>query len=113
MPPFTSPASRRGRPSEHTRLLQCAQGILERSDRATPWEPDTVGLPDTHSDSALARINDVAFYANARNEVSALARICVSLLLLHTPEEVNGKRCQSCRLEWPCPTFEEISRLPG
>ncbi|MBR8745014.1 hypothetical protein [Nocardiopsis sp. MG754419] len=111
MSPFTRPASRRGRPSEHARLLQCVQGILDRSDRAVPWEPDTVGLPEAHSDSALARINDVAFYANARNEVSTLARVCVDLLLLHSPEEHDGSRCVSCRLTWPCATFGEISRL--
>ena len=111
MPPFTRPATRRGRPSEHARLLQCVQEILERSDRAVPWEPDTVGLPDARSDSALARINDVAFYANARNEVSALASVCVDLLHLHNPDDEDEHRCRGCRLPWPCPTFGEISRL--
>lgn len=111
MPPFTRPAARRGHPSEHARLLQRVQEILERSDRAVPWEPDTVGLPDARSDSALARINDVAFYATARNEVSALASVCVDLLRLHSPDEGGLRRCQGCRLAWPCPTFGEISRL--
>lgn len=111
MPPFTRPVTRRGRPSEHTRLLQCVQGILERSDRAVPWEPDTVGLPDARSDSALARVNDLAFYANARNEVSALAGVCVDLLLLHSPDSGEGHECQGCGLAWPCPTFDEIARL--
>ncbi len=111
MPPFTRPATRRGRPSEHARLLQCVQEIMERSDRAVPWEPDTVGLPDARSDSALARINDVAFYANARNEVSALAGVCVDLLRLHNPDEEDEHSCRGCRLPWPCPTFGEISRL--
>lgn len=113
MPPFTSPANRRGRPSEHARLLQCVQEILERSDRAVPWDPDTVGLPDAHSDSALARINDVAFYANAREEVTNLAGVCAHLLLLHSPDGDDGSRCQGCRLPWPCPSFGEISRLLG
>ncbi|MEU3017926.1 MULTISPECIES: hypothetical protein [unclassified Nocardiopsis] len=89
------------------------QEIAERSDRAVPWEPDTVGLPEARSDSALARINDVAFYANARNEVSALAGVCVDLLRLHRPDERDQPRCQGCRLAWPCPTFGEISRLLG
>lgn len=111
MPPFTRPATRRGYLSEHAVLLQCVQQILERSDRAAPWEPDTVGLPDARSDSALARINDVAFYANARNEVSALAGVCVDLLRLHSPAEEDEHHCRGCRLDWPCPTFGEISRL--
>ncbi len=113
MPPFTRPATRRVHDSEHARLLQCVQGILERSDRAVPWEPDTVGLPDARSDSALARINDVAFYANARNEVSALAGLCLDLLGLHSPDDRDEPHCQGCRLPWPCPTFGEIARLLG
>lgn len=111
MPPFTRPATRRGRLSEHARLLQCVQQILERSDRAVPWDPDTVGLPEAPSDSALARINDVAFYANARNEVSTLASVCADLLHLHSPGDENEHRCRGCRLPWPCPTFGEIARL--
>ena len=113
MPPFTRSASRRGHLSEHARLLQCVQGIQERSVRAVPWEPETVGIPDAASDSALARINDVAFYANARDEVSALAGVCVDLLRLHSPDDGDGpdERCRGCLLAWPCPTFGELSRL--
>ncbi|MFE3459713.1 hypothetical protein ACFXKD_19400 [Nocardiopsis aegyptia] len=118
MPPFTRQAPRtslRGRHSEHARLLRCVQGIQERSARAVPWEPDTVGLPEPASDSALARINDVAFYANAREEVSALAGVCADLLRLHSPdtEEDGGAEqvCHGCRQPWPCPTFDELARL--
>ncbi|MGW5878921.1 hypothetical protein ACWFMI_20470 [Nocardiopsis terrae] len=120
MPPFTRPATRRGRHlSDHARLLQCVQQILERSAQAVPWEPETVGLPDARPGGALARINDVAFYANARDEVATLAGVCVDLLLLHSPDgseqpdRTSGRSCRSCRLTWPCPTFGEISRLLG
>ncbi|MEU1901013.1 hypothetical protein [Nocardiopsis dassonvillei] len=113
MSPFTRPASGRGHPSEHARVLQCVLGIRERSARAVPWEPDTVGIPASGRSSALARINDVAFYANAREEVSALAGICVDLLHLHAPDDgdEDGDRCRGCRLAWPCPTFAELCRL--
>lgn len=110
MPPFTRPE--RGLLADHARLLRCVQGIQDRSARAVPWEPDTVGLPRPRSNSALARINDVAFYANARNEVTALADVCAQLLRLHRPEEERGEElCTGCRQTWPCPSFEEISRL--
>lgn len=120
MPPFTRQAPRtslRDRHSEHARLLRCVQGIQERSARAVPWEPDTVGLPEPASDSALARINDVAFYANAREEVSTLAAVCAELLRLHSPDTGGGgggggeQVCDGCRRPWPCPTFGELSRL--
>ncbi|RKS05184.1 hypothetical protein DFP74_0777 [Nocardiopsis sp. Huas11] len=120
MPPFTRQAPRtplRGRHSEHDRLLRCVQGIQERSARAVPWEPDTVGLPEPATDSALARINDVAFYANAREEVSVLAGVCADLLRLHSPDAdadadtAGGQVCHGCRQPWPCPTFDELARL--
>ncbi|MEV2277507.1 hypothetical protein AB0I72_18170 [Nocardiopsis sp. NPDC049922] len=111
----TTPAPRGGFTSPHARLLRCVQGIRERSARAVPWEPDTVGLPRAgDSDSALARINDVAFYANARDEVAALAGVCVDLLFLHRPDEdgdPEGRRCLGCELPWPCLTFGELTRL--
>ncbi|MDE3721256.1 MULTISPECIES: hypothetical protein [Nocardiopsis] len=106
--PFTRPTQ--GTAIEHAKLLRCVEGIRERSARAVPWEPDTVGIPPGGSDSALARINDVAFYANARNEVSTLAGVCAELLRLHHPQDEGGA-CGGCRQIWPCPTFEEISRL--
>ncbi|MFD6952501.1 hypothetical protein A6A08_11960 [Nocardiopsis sp. TSRI0078] len=113
MPPFTRPASGRGPLFEHARLLQCVLCIRERSTRAAPWEPDTVGIPAARSPSALARINDVAFYANAREEVSSLADVCVDLLHLHAPDagEHGECRCRGCLLTWPCPTFARIRRL--
>ncbi|MCK9870466.1 hypothetical protein MRI28_12590 [Nocardiopsis dassonvillei] len=92
-------------------MLQCVLGIRERSARAVPWEPDTVGIPSSGRSNALARINDVAFYANAREEVSALAGVCVDLLHLHAPDDEDGDRCRGCRLAWPCPTFGELCRL--
>lgn len=108
MPPFIRSTRRL---SEHARLLQHVRSIQERCDRALPWEPDTVGLPESDSESALARINDVAFYAHARDEVSTLARICAHLLQLHHPDE--GEYCANCRLPWPCPTFDEMAHLLG
>ena len=104
-----SSARSTARLSEHTRLLRCVQGIQERCDRAAPWEPDTVGLPAPTSPSALSRINDVAFYAHARQEVSALAAVCAHLVRLHHPD--GEESCASCSHPWPCATFVEIARL--
>lgn len=106
MPPFTRSTRRL---SEHARLLQHVRGIQERCDRALPWEPDTVGLPESDSDNALARINNVAFYARARDDVATLASICAHLLRLHHPD--GSEHCASCHLPWPCPTFDEMTDL--
>lgn len=109
--PFTRPT--KGSATEHASLLRCVENIRERSARAVPWEPDTVGIPRGGSESPLSRINDVAFYANARNDVAALAGVCAELLRLHHPGDDGTGTCAGCGPVWPCPTFEEISRLLG
>lgn len=113
MPPFTTPVS--NQLSDHAKLLRCVQGIRERSVKAVPWEPDTVGIPEAACDSALARINDLAFYAHARDDVTTLAGVCVDLLGLHRPAggAQELQHCQGCGLAWPCPTFGALLGLLG
>ncbi len=104
---------------EHERLRLHAEGIRERATKAMPWLPETVGLPPQVADNALLRINDVAFYANARHESVMFADLCLNLLALHRPhsagELTSGPaptvhRCNCCMLRWPCPTIREMSQ---
>ncbi|MFC3999449.1 hypothetical protein ACFOVU_26290 [Nocardiopsis sediminis] len=113
-------ASSMGRLDDHQRLRLYVEGIRDRADKAVPWAPDTVGIPPQAGENALLRINDVAFYANARDEVTALADFCLSLLDLHHPRDCGGVssaeapaalRCHSCMLRWPCPSVRELARL--
>ncbi|WP_017623355.1 hypothetical protein [Nocardiopsis chromatogenes] len=106
----------------HERLRLYIEGVRERADRAVPWGPDTVGVPRQSCDSGLLRINDVAFYANARHEISAFAGLCLNLLSLHRPRDGGGissapapavQRCRCCMLRWPCPTIREMAELLG
>ncbi|MBB4933470.1 hypothetical protein F4561_004290 [Lipingzhangella halophila] len=111
-------ASSTGQNDEHERLRLHAEGIRERAAKAVPWGPETVGLPPQISESALLRINDVAFYANARQESIAFADLCLRLLALHHPRDAGGltsgaappiQRCNCCMLRWPCPTIREMT----
>ncbi|TDQ52149.1 hypothetical protein EV190_108131 [Actinorugispora endophytica] len=113
-------ASTPGQLDEHERLRMYVEGVLERADRAVPWGPETVGVPASAGGSALMRLNDVAFYANARQEVSAFAALCLNLLALHRPRDAGGvssgpacalRRCNCCMLRWPCPTVQEMTGL--
>ncbi|RNL80655.1 hypothetical protein [Halostreptopolyspora alba] len=115
----SSYASSTGQCDEHERLTLHAEGIRERATKAMPWGPETVGLPPQVVENALLRINDVAFYANARQESIAFAELCLSLLELHHPRDGGGvtsgdappiQRCNCCMLRWPCPTIREMSR---
>jgi hypothetical protein len=71
---------------------------------------------------------DLAFLANAREELLRFAELGLRLAELHQPQEVSAitsdpagqfHRCGSCMWRWPCPTFrildEVLSRdlLPG
>ncbi|CAM4375276.1 hypothetical protein GCM10009799_40110 [Nocardiopsis rhodophaea] len=113
-------ASAEGQLDDHERLRLYIEGVRERAVKAVPWGPDTVGIPRQASESALLRINDVAFYANARQEVTRFAELCLSLLQLHHPRDGGGlssgaapptQRCNCCMLRWPCPTLRDMVRL--
>lgn len=103
---------------DHDRLRLHFEGVRERARQAVAWSPDAVGIPDRDRENGLLRVNDVAFYAGAREEVSAFADLCLGLLHLHHPrggsgqQEGPGRRCSSCAARWPCPTMRELSRLP-
>ncbi|MDA8371737.1 MAG: hypothetical protein M0026_17985 [Nocardiopsaceae bacterium] len=113
---FASPA---GQLDDHERLRLHVEGVRERAAKAVPWGPDTVGIPPQEAENALLRINDVAFYANARDEVIAFADLCLHLLDMHRPHNSDGPadsrvaKCRCCMLSWPCPTIREMARLPS
>ncbi|MUL42109.1 hypothetical protein FZ103_13130 [Streptomonospora sp. PA3] len=114
---FTSAA---GQLDDRERLRIYIEGIRERAAKAVPWGPDTVGLPPQAAENALLRINDIAFYANARQEIMAFADFCLALLETHGPRDAGAlssggappaQRCRCCMLRWPCPTLREMARL--
>lgn len=105
---------------DHDRLRLHVEGVCERARQAVPWSPETVGIPAQGHDDGLLRLNDVAFYANARDEVAAFTEVFLALLGLHRPRDGCGvssgptsaaRRCTCCMLRWPCPTIREMARL--
>ncbi|QBI55591.1 hypothetical protein [Streptomonospora litoralis] len=113
---FTSAA---GGLDEHERLRSHVEGIRERAAKAVPWGPDTVGIPPQAGENALMRVNDIAFYANARQEIVSFADLCLALLDSHRPRDAGAigsgdsapaQRCRCCMLRWPCPTVREMAR---
>ncbi|KIH98297.1 hypothetical protein LP52_14165 [Streptomonospora alba] len=113
-------ASTAGQLDDHERLRIYVEGIRERAAKAVPWGPDTVGVPAQSDGNALMRINDIAFYANARQEIASFADLCLALLETHRPRDAGAlssdstppvRRCRCCMLRWPCPTVREMGRL--
>lgn len=104
---------------DHEQLRLFVEGVRERAEEATPWEPHTIGVPNT-TDDALTHATDVAFYANARTEVATFTAVCLKLLALHRPRDGGGissdpnhqpQRCGCCMARWPCPTITEMRQL--
>ncbi|GAA3764968.1 hypothetical protein HDA32_001245 [Spinactinospora alkalitolerans] len=118
--PIDVSVSAPGRLDDHERLRLYIEGVRERAAKAVSWGPETVGIPAQPAENALLRINDVAFYANARSEIIAFADTCLNLLSLHRPRDGGGvssgpapmtQRCRCCMLRWPCPTVTEMAGL--
>lgn len=64
--------------------------------------------------------HDLAFLAEAREEVLGFAELGLRLIELHQPLEAGGvssdtsapvQRCRSCMWRWPCPTFRTLAEV--
>ena len=64
--------------------------------------------------------DDLAFLAEAREEMLGFAELGLRLLELHQPLDAGGVasdaaapalRCRSCMWRWPCPTFRTIAEV--
>jgi hypothetical protein len=64
--------------------------------------------------------DDLAFLAEAREEMLGFAELGLRLLELHQPLDAGGiasdasapaLRCRSCMWRWPCPTFRTIAEV--
>ena len=64
--------------------------------------------------------DDLAFLANAREELLRFTELGLRLAELHQPQEVSAitsdpagqfHRCGSCMWRWPCPTFRILDEV--
>jgi len=64
--------------------------------------------------------HDLAFLAEAREEVLGFAELGLRLIELHQPLDAGGvssdtsapvQRCRSCMWRWPCPTFRTLAEI--
>jgi hypothetical protein len=64
--------------------------------------------------------HDLAFLAEAREEMLGFADLGLRLIELHQPLDDGGaasdqaapvRRCRSCMWRWPCPTFRTLAEV--
>lgn len=106
-----------------SRLRERLEAIRARSAKSSSWRTSTQHLSRLVNNSGFvpvrARLSreDLAFLADAREEVIVFAELGVRLLDLHRPQESGGitsdptrplRRCRACMSRWPCPTFRLI-----
>lgn len=70
--------------------------------------------------TARLRPGDLAFLAEAREQMLRFADLTVRLIDLHQPLDAGGitsdpsspiLRCRSCMWRWPCPTFSILTEI--
>lgn len=70
--------------------------------------------------TARMTVGDLAFLAEAREQVLQFTELTVRLIDLHQPLDAGGittdpsspiRRCRSCMWRWPCPTYSILAEV--
>jgi hypothetical protein len=70
--------------------------------------------------TARMTAGDLAFLAEAREQVLQFTELTLRLIDLHQPLDAGGittdptspiRRCRSCMWRWPCPTFSILAEV--
>jgi hypothetical protein len=108
---------------QRSRLRERLESIRGRSEKSTSWRSAVQHLGRLINREGFVPIRtkiaqeDLAFLANAREDVIAFAELGLRLIELHQPREAGGissdpdnpiRRCRACMWRWPCPTFRAI-----
>ena len=121
------PAPQAPAPDERAETLrQHLEGLRQRAQGAASW----VGSSSQYAQllnrdgfvpvTARFTAGDLAFLANAREELLRFTELGLRLAELHQPQEVSAitsdpagqfHRCGSCMWRWPCPTFRILDEV--
>jgi hypothetical protein len=110
-------------------LRQHLEGLRLRAQAAASWLDSSAQYAQLLNRDGVVPVtarftaDDLAFLANAREELLRFTELGLRLAELHQPQEVSAitsdpagqfHRCGSCMWRWPCPTFRILDEvLPG
>lgn len=109
-----------------TRLLDRFEEIRCRVQRAGTWRSATYYMGRLLNRDGYVPIStrlsrdDLLFLAHAREDVLAFVALGRRLIEMHQPRVVPGRtsdpsrpmrRCRTCTLRWPCPTYRAIDEI--
>ncbi len=107
-------------------LRQYLEGLRLRAQGASSWLASSSHYAQLLNREGFVPVTakftaeDLAFLANAREELLRFAELGLRLAELHQPQEVSAitsdpagqfHRCGSCMWRWPCPTFRILDEV--
>jgi hypothetical protein len=107
-------------------LRQYLEGLQLRAQGATSWLKSSGHYEQLLNRAGFVPVTakftaeDLAFLANAREELLRFTELGLRLAELHQPQEVSAitsdpagqfQRCGSCMWRWPCPTFRILDEV--
>ncbi len=131
--PAMGPASRAPDvEGQRARIRADMEGLRSRAEAASSWLASSrhysrlINREGVVPVSARMSPGDLAFLAEAREQVLQFTELAGRLIDLHQPLDAGGittdpsspiRRCRSCMWRWPCPTFgilaEVVDRPPS
>ena len=121
------PAPQAPGPDERAETLrQHLEGLRLRAQAAASWLGSSAQYAQLLNRDGVVPVtarftaDDLAFLANAREELLRFTELGLRLAELHQPQEVSAitsdpagqfHRCGSCMWRWPCPTFRILDEV--
>jgi hypothetical protein len=117
---------------QRARIRADMEGLRSRASAASSWLESSRHYSRLINREGFIPLNarmspgDLAFLAEAREQMLQFAELAGRLIDLHQPLDAGGittdpsspiRRCRSCMWRWPCPTFtilaEVVDRPPA
>lgn len=111
---------------QRARIRADMEGLRSRASAASSWLESSRHYSRLINREGVVPLNarmapgDLAFLAEAREQVLQFAELAGRLIDLHQPLDAGGittdpsspiRRCRSCMWRWPCPTFSTLAEV--
>ncbi len=111
---------------QRARIRADMEGLRARAESASSWLQSSrhysrlINREGVVPLSARMTPGDLAFLAEAREQVLQFTELADRLIDLHQPLDAGGittdpsspiRRCRSCMWRWPCPTFSILAEV--
>lgn len=111
---------------QRARIRAEMEGLRSRAELASSWLESSRHYSRLINREGVVPVNarmapgDLAFLAEAREQILQFSELAGRLIDLHQPLDAGGittdpsspiRRCRSCMWRWPCPTFSILAEV--